>query len=255
MRSKMTLPAILAAAIVGLSLAAPVHAQSASDHGDHAAPMHKPEHGAQLYGQVLVEQLEYQFQDGKDVMAWDAQAWYGGDYEKIRLKTEGSWKPGDSPGDAEVQLLYSRLLGYYWDLQGGVRHDFRPEPSRTYGVIGLQGLAPGYFEVDVNGFVSEDGDFSARLKAEYDLLITQRLILQPKAEINIAASDVPELGVGQGLNDIELGLRLRYEITREFAPYVGLTWHRKLGETANFARNEGEDVDEFALLAGVRFWF
>lgn len=255
MPSKLKLPAILAGALFCLPLAAPVIAQTASEQGDHAAAAHKPEHGAQLYGQVLVEQLEYRFQDGKDVLAWDAQAWYGGDYDKIRFKTEGSWKPGDSPGDAEVQLLYSRLLAYYWDVQAGLRHDIRPEPSRSYGVIGLQGLAPGYFEVDVNGFVSEEGDFSARLKAEYDLLITQRLILQPKAEINIAASDVPELGVGQGINDIELGLRLRYEVVREFAPYVGITWHRKLGETANFARHEGEDVDEFAMLAGVRFWF
>jgi copper resistance protein B len=251
MGSNARLPTLVAGALVCLSLATPVHAQSASEH----APMHKPEHGAQLYGQVLVEQLEYRFQDGKDVTAWDAQAWYGGDYEKIRLKTEGAVKPGEGVEDAEVQLLYSRLVGYYWDVQAGVRHDFRPEPSRTYGVIGLQGLAPGYFEVDLNGFVSEEGDVSARLKAEYDLLITQRLVLQPKAEINLAVQDVPELGIGQGFNDLELGLRLRYEITREFAPYVGISWHRKLGETANFARNEGEDPDEFAMLAGIRFWF
>jgi copper resistance protein B len=255
MRSKTKLRAIVAGAVACLSLAAPVHAQSAPDHGHPSAPAHKPEHGAKLYGQVLVEQLEYRFQNGKDVMNWDAQAWYGGDYEKIRLKTEGALRPSDGVEDAEVQLLYARLVAYYWDIQAGVRHDFRPEPSRSYGVIGLQGLAPGYFEVDLNGFVSEEGDFSGRLKAEYDLLITQRLILQPKVEINIAAQDVPELGIGQGLNDVELGLRLRYEIVREFAPYIGVTWHRKLGETANFARREGEDVDEFAMLAGVRFWF
>jgi copper resistance protein B len=254
----MKKPILLAAVVAGaacLALAAPVQAQSDSDHAHPSAPSHKAEHGGQLYGQVLVEQLEYRLQGGKDVMAWDAQAWYGGDYEKIRLKTEGAFKPGDGVEDAEVQLLYSTLVGYYWDLQAGVRHDFRPEPSRSYGVVGLQGLAPGYFEVDVNGFVSEEGDFSARLKAEYDLLITQRLILQPKAEINLAAQDVPELGIGQGLNDIELGLRLRYEFAREFAPYIGVAWHRKLGETASLARREGADVDEFAVLAGVRFWF
>lgn len=254
MRNRMIFSALVAGTAC-LVLAASVRAQSESDHAQPSAPSHNVEHGGQLYGQVLVEQLEYRFQAGKDVMAWDAQAWYGGDYEKIRLKTEGAFKPGDRAEDAEVQLLYSRLVGYYWDVQAGVRHDFRPEPSRSYGVVGLQGLAPGYFEIDLNGFVSEEGDFSARLKAEYDLLITQRLILQPKAEINLAAQDVPELGVGQGLNDIELGLRLRYEFAREFAPYVGVSWHRKLGETANFARRDGEDVDEFAVLAGVRFWF
>lgn len=250
-----TLFTALVAAASCLWLAAPVQAQSDSDHAHPSVPSHKAEHGGQLFGQVLVEQLEYRFQDGKNVMAWDAQAWYGGDYEKVRLKTEGAFKPGDGVADAEVQVLYSRLVGYYWDLQAGIRHDVRPEPSRSYGVVGLQGLAPGYFELDLNGFVSDEGDFSARLKAEYDLLITQRLILQPKAEINLAAQDVPELGIGQGLNDIELGLRLRYEFAREFAPYIGVTWHRKLGETANLARREGEDVDEVAVLAGVRFWF
>lgn len=253
MRNRFSIPAIMAVAC--LVLAGPVHAQQPSDATHPATSSHKPEHGGQLYGQILVEQLEYRLQDGKDVMAWDAQAWYGGDYEKIRLKTEGAFKPGDGVANAEMQLLYSRLLGYYWDIQAGIRHDVRPEPSRSYGVIGLQGLAPGFFEIDLNGFVSERGDLSARLKAEYDLLITQRLILQPKAEINLAAQDVPELAIAQGLNDIELGLRLRYEVSREFAPYVGISWHRKLGETANLARNEGDDVEEFSLLAGVRFWF
>lgn len=246
---------IIAGTVACMSLAAPAIAQTAFDHSQPSGPSHKVEHGGQLYGQLLVEQLEYRFQDGDGVLAWDAQAWYGGDYEKIRLKTEGTIEPGHGVEDAEVQLLYSRLVGYYWDIQAGVRHDFRPEPSRSYGVIGLQGLAPGYFEVDLNGFISQDGDLSARFKAEYDLLITQRLILQPKAEVNLAFQDVPELGVAQGFNDIELGLRLRYEVAREFAPYIGVTWHRKLGETANIARGEGEEVDELSVLVGIRFWF
>ncbi|HTI87092.1 MAG TPA: copper resistance protein B [Alphaproteobacteria bacterium] len=212
-------------------------------------------HGGTLYGQVLVEQLEYRWKDGHDVTAWDAQAWYGGDYEKLRLKTEGNLRSPQRVNDAEAQLLYSRLVGYYWDLQAGVRHDFRPKPSRSYAVIGLQGLAPGYFEVDASTFVSQDGDLSARLKADYDLLITQRLILQPKMEINVAARDVPELHTAAGLNDIELGLRLRYEFAREFAPYVGVNWKRNLGETAQLVRRSGDDPDEVAGLVGVRFWF
>lgn len=255
MRNIMNVVAIIAGAVACLALAEPVQAQMAPDDAHPAMPSHNSVHGGQLYGQILVEQLEYRFQDGKDVMAWDAQAWYGGDYEKIRLKSEGAFKSGDGVADAEVQLLYSRLVGYYWDIQAGIRHDFRPEPSRSYGVIGLQGLAPGFFEIDLNGFVSERGDLSARLKAEFDLLITQRLILQPKAELNIAAQDVPELAIAQGLNDLELGLRLRYEASREFAPYLGVAWHRKLGETAGLARRHGEDVDELAGLVGVRFWF
>lgn len=251
--------AMTVAALVSL-FALPLSAQASHHAQDSSSTQAKPNdgeaaHGTRLYGQVLVEQFEYRWQDGGDVMAWDAQAWYGGDYHKIRLKTEGALKPGDEVKDAEVQLLYSRLLGYFWDVQGGLRYDVRPEPSRSYGVIGLQGLAPGFFEIDFQGFVSEKGDVSARLKAEYDLLVTQHLILQPKAEINLAAQDVTELGIGQGLNDIELGLRLRYEFTREFAPYIGVLWNRKIGETARFARNEGEETDVFSLLAGVRFWF
>lgn len=249
MRTPMTAFRFLPTMLLVMLSAAPLHAQS-----EHTPP-HKTEHGGQLYGQVLIEQLEYRFQDGKDVVAWDGQAWYGGDYEKLRLKSEGAFRPGDGVEEAEVQLLYSRLVGYYWDLQAGLRHDVRPRPSRSYGVVGLQGLAPGFFEVDVNGFLSEQGDVSARLKAEYDLLVTQRLILQPKVEINLSAQDVPELGVAQGLNDIEFGLRLRYEVTREFAPYIGLTWHRKIGETAALARESGDDASEFAMLAGIRFWF
>lgn len=176
--------------------------------------------------------------------------------QRIWLKTQGEYSPGrDEFEKAEVQLLYSRLVGYYWDLQARVRYDFEPDPSRAYGVIGLQGLAPGYFEVDTQAFVSENGDLSARLEADYDILITQRLILQPKAELNLAVQDVPEFGIGSGINDLELGLRLRYEISREFAPYVGISWERKLGETAQIARREGGDVDIFALVAGVRFWF
>lgn len=238
---------IIAGAVLPLILAFPAVAQTMSDDPAH----HEPRTWL-----ILFDQLEYRVQDGANAVAWDGQGYYGGDYERIWFKTQGEYSTGhDEFEKAEVQLLYSRLVGYYWDLQAGVRYDFEPDPSRAYGVIGLQGLAPGYFEVDTQAFVSEEGDLSARLEAEYDILVTQRLILQPKAELNLAAQDVPELGIGGGLNDIELGLRLRYEFAREFAPYIGISWERKLGETAQMARSEGEDVDVFAVLAGVRFWF
>ena len=212
-------------------------------------------HGAEHYGQFLLDQLEYRLHGGKDQIYWQGAAWYGGDYEKIWVKTEGEADTDARFEQAEFQLLYSRLLGYYWDIQGGVRYDVRPEPDRAYGVIGLQGLAPGYFEIDLQGFLSEKGDLSARLEAEYDLLITQRLVLQPRAEVNVAAQKVRELGIGSGFNNVELGLRLRYEIEREFAPYIGIHWDRQLGRTARFAREEGEDVDALSLVAGVRLWF
>lgn len=240
---------IIAGAAFQALLAAPALAQ-AMNH-DKPPTAHEP-----LTGLVLFDQLEYRVQDGANSIAWNGQAYYGGDYQRIWLKTKGEYSTGrDEFEKAEVQLLYSRLVGYYWDLQAGVRYDFEPDPSRAYGVIGLQGLAPGYFEISTQAFVSEKGDLSARLEAEYDILITQRLILQPKAELNLAVQEVPELGIGSGINDLELGLRLRYEISREFAPYIGISWERKLGETAQIARREGEDVDIFAVLVGVRFWF
>jgi copper resistance protein B len=246
----MTWKAWSAALGVGALAPALIAAGAAAQTMSGMPAMHEP-----LIGHVLFDQLEYRVQDGEDIAAWDGQAWYGGDYNKIWFKTLGEVSGGDEVEQAEVQLLYSRLIGYYWDFQGGVRYDFSPDPSRVYGVIGLQGLAPGYFELDLQGFVSEEGDVSARLEAEYDLLITQRLVLQPKAEVNVAVQRVPELGIGRGINDVELGLRLRYEFVREFAPYIGVSWERRLGETADFAREEGEDIDNLAFVAGVRFWY
>ena len=208
-----------------------------------------------LIGHVLVDEFEYRVQDGNDVLSTEMQAWYGGDYNKVWLEFRGESQISESVEEAEVQLLYTRLIGYYWDFQGGVRYDIKPDPSRAYGQFGFQGLAPGYFEVDVKGFVSEEGDLSARFEAEYDLYVTQRLVLQPALEVNFAAQSVPELGIGSGVNDIELGLRLRYEVFREFAPYVGINYERKFAETADFAREEGEDTSSFQYVAGVRFWF
>ena len=155
----------------------------------------------------------------------------------------------------EIQLLYSRRLSDFFDAQAGVRYDFAPDPERGFGVFALQGLAPYWFEVDASAFVSNEGELSARFEAEYDLLITQKLILQPTAEVNIAAQSVRERGIGSGINDVELGLRLRYEIERKFAPYVGTSWERKIGQTADYARNEGEDVDNLSFVTGVRFSF
>lgn len=213
-----------------------------------------PGHHEPLVGHVLVDQLEQRWQDGEESVDWSAQAWYGGDYHKLWLKTEGEYRD-DEIEEAEVQLLYSRLISHFWDVQAGVRRDFRPEPARSYGVIGLQGLAPGLFELDLQGFLSTEGDVSARVEAEYDLLITQRLILQPALEINAAAQTVEELGIGSGINDVELGLRLRYEIKREFSPYIGVSWNKKLGNTADIAHREGESTDDFAIVAGLRVWF
>jgi copper resistance protein B len=201
------------------------------------------------------EQLEYRFKDGNDTLNWDAQGWVGEDYNKLWIKTEGEKEFGGALEEAEIQLLYSRIIHPFWDVQIGGRYDVRPQPQRGYGVLGIQGLAPYYFEVDAAGFVSNKGDVSARLMGEYDLLLTQKLILQPSAELNLAVQEVEELGIGSGLTDVELGLRLRYEFVREFAPYIGVVWERKVGKTADFARQEGEEVDSLSFVTGVRFWF
>ncbi len=201
------------------------------------------------------DQLEYRARDGRNALAWDVQGWIGGDYTKLWLKSEGEKPVGEAVEKAELQLLYSRLISDFFDVQAGLRYDVEPGPRRGFAVLGLQGLAPQFFEVDAAAFVSDRGEVSARLEAEYDLLLTQRLVLQPSVEVNVAAQGVAERGIGSGINDIELGLRLRYEIRREIAPYVGVHWERKLGRTASLARDDGEEVDSLSLLLGIRLWF
>jgi copper resistance protein B len=201
------------------------------------------------------DQFEYRNQDGRDSLKWDAQGWYGGDTDKLWLKSQGDKPVGGKVNDAEVQLLYSRLWTDFFDVQAGVRYDPEPRPRRGYAVLGVQGLAPYYFESDAALFLSNEGEVTARFSAEYELLLTQRLILQPAFEINLAAQDVEERAIGSGVNDIELGLRLRYEIRREFAPYIGVNWQRKLGQTADIARSNSEDAEIPSLVAGIRLWF
>lgn len=212
-----------------------------------------------VLGLLLVDQLEYRSNDdGPDTLNWDAEGWIGTDYHKLWLKTEGEDRRSGDSGEWEVQALYSRLVAPFWDFQAGLRHDRiygARDRDRSFAVVGFEGLAPYWFEVTPALFLSEDGDLSARFTASYELLFTQRLILQPSFEINAAAQKVQEFDVGSGINDVELGLRLRYEIEREFAPYIGVSWTNKLGETADIARSEGEETRDFAVMAGVRFWF
>ena len=210
----------------------------------------------QLFTLVKIDQLEYRSQDGDDIAAWDGQTRIGTDRHKLALKSEGEYVAAPSKlENAEVQLLYQRLISDFFDVQIGVRHDFEPDPSRTFAVVGINGLAPQWLEVDASFFLSEEGDVSARFEVEYDLLITQRLVLEPAAEINVAFSDDQPTGVGSGIGDVELGLRLRYEIERELAPYLGINWERKLGNTSDFARAEGEDDNVFSIVAGLRIFF
>lgn len=209
-----------------------------------------------LFTLVKIDQLEYRKQDGNDLIVWEGQGRIGNDENKLTLKTEGEYvRNADLFENAETQLLYQRMISDFFDAQIGIRHDIKPDPSRTFGVIGVNGLAPQWFETDASFFVSHKGDASVRLEAEYDILFTQRLVLEPSAEINIAFSNDEKTGVGSGLSDVELGLRLRYEITREFAPYIGINWERKIGNTSDFASEEGEDSNVFSVVAGLRVFF
>ncbi len=185
----------------------------------------------------------------------EAQGWVGTDFHKAFLKTEVETEFGEGVEVAEVQLLYSRLISDFFDAQAGIRYDFEPHTSRAYAVVGLQGLAPQWFEVDTALFLSEKGDFSARVEAEYELLITQRLVLQPLVEVNVSFQDVDELDIAAGPTSAEFGLRLRYEFFREFAPYIGVAYERDLFDTADIARDHGEDVDALTFVAGIRLFF
>ncbi len=202
---------------------------------------------------LLLDRFEYRARSGSDGWAWGAQGWWGGDYNKLWFKSEGEGEWHGAAERADVQALYARRVSPYWHLQAGVRRDARPTPSRNQGVLAIQGLAPYWFNVEASAFFGNG--LSGRLEAEYDQLITQRLILQPRIETNFSASADAARGVGSGVNDLELGLRLRYEIRREFAPYIGVNWMRQFGGTADLARAAGRDTRETALVLGVRIWY
>ena len=213
------------------------------------------EHGGGTFSQLMFNLAEYQARAGGDGYRWDGEAWIGGDIDRLTLKSEGGGAFREGVESAELQALYSHAVGSYFNLQAGLRLDFQPGPSRTYATIGFEGLAPYWFEVEGALFLSNKGDLLGRLEGYYDQRITQKLILQPMAELNFALQDVAETGTGSGLSDLELGLRLRYEIVKEFAPYVGVEWARKVGDTARFARAAGEDANGVSFVMGVRAWF
>ena len=216
----------------------------------------QPVHDNEIFAVFRGDRLEYQTREGNGTLLWDVQAWVGSDYNKLWFKSEGTWLiDEDKFQEAETELFYSRNITTFWDLQIGVRHDFKPDPDRTFAALGVQGLAPYWFEVEATAYLSEDGDLSAGFEAEYDLLLSQRLILQPRFETSVAVQEVEKYGVGRGVNDIELGARLRYEIRREVAPYIGVSWSRKLGDTADLADDEGKDIDVISFVIGVRVWF
>lgn len=212
------------------------------------------EHGGATISKVMVNLAEYQIRDGASGYRWDGQAWFGGDINRLVLKSEGEGTVNEAVESAEVQALYSRAVGVYTDIQAGLRQDFNPG-TRTYATIGAETLLPYWFEVEGAAFLSNKGELLGRVEGYYDLLVTNYVILQPRAELNFSAKNSAELHLGSGLTNAELGLRLRYEFTREFAPYIGISWDRKVGQTADFARAHGQSTEETSLVIGIRTFF
>lgn len=200
---------------------------------------------------ALVDQLEWRSGRGGDGPAWSASGWVGGDINRLWFRSEGEAEGGDV-GGASAHLLYGRAVARWWDVVGGIRQDLQPG-AQTWLALGVQGLAPGFFEVEATAYVSDAGQTAAHLEIEYDLLLTNRLVLQPVIEANLYGRPNPGLGVGRGLSTAEAGFRLRYEIRREFAPYVGLTWERRFGRTRDLSDDEANGAPR--LVTGVRVWF
>jgi copper resistance protein B len=206
---------------------------------------------------VLVDRLEWQQGPDEHAFAWDAKAWFGHDDNRLWLRSEGKGEPPEHGRveHADIEALWGKPVSPWWDVLFGVRHDFDPGPSQTWAAIGVQGMAPYKFEVQATAYLGEGGQSALQAEVEYDLLLTNRLILQPRIEATAYGRDDDARGIGSGLSEVDVGLRLRYEVRREFAPYIGIEWGRSFGGTSDFARLEGEDVEDTRVVAGVRFWF
>ena len=205
-------------------------------------------------GRVLFDQFEWRNSAAGSDLTWDAEAWYGGDTDKVWMRSEGD-RVGGTTQNARADLLWDHTFARWWSVQAGGREDFGAGPPRTWAAIGVQGLATNWFNTEATFYVGEQGRTALRLKSEFDLLFTQRLILQPEAEANLYGKSDPQRQLGSGLSDLEIGLRLRYEIRREFAPYCGVVWSRQFGGTADRVRASGENPSDAQFVAGVRAWF
>ncbi len=235
--------ALVAAAFVGPSGPAQVSAQTMDQMN---------------YLFIMVNDLEHARGLSERPVVLDAEGWYGGDYNRLWMKVEGDASTREAEGEIEGQLLFSRLVAPYWDLQAGVRVDHAwggGGQTRPHLALGLQGLAPYWFEVETSLFLDVDGNVSGAFSAGYDMLLSQSLILEPELEVGVALQDVPEWGIASGVHDLELGARLRFEIVREFSPYVGYVWHRSFGDTAELLRAAGAPYREGSFVFGIRAWY
>ncbi|MGY3041657.1 copper resistance protein B [Rhodanobacter sp. TND4EL1] len=205
-------------------------------------------------GMLLIDQLEAFHGRDANGQSWEAEGWYGNDENKLWVRTEGERSRGKLE-DGDLEALWNHNIATYWSTQLGARQDLGEGPKRSWAAFGVQGLAPYWFEVEATGYVGASGRTAARLRADYEMLFTQRLILQPEAEINLYGKNDPQRRIGSGVSDIQFGLRLRYEIRRQFAPYIGVNWVRRIGTTADYARQDHQPILDRQIVAGVRIWF
>lgn len=240
------------------SQAAPVEPIPTLTDADRAAAFpdlaHGMHHAPERNSFVMFDRLEAVDLDHGRGEAWEAQAWFGSDLNRLWLRSEGERERGHTEA-ADLEVLYGRSVTPWWDVVAGLKHDFKPGRSRDWAAFGVQGLAPYKFEVSATAYIGESGATAATIEAEYEVLLTNRLILQPRVEVEAFGKDDPARGIGSGLSTVEAGLRLRYEFTRRFAPYVGVAWERAYGGTADHRRDDGEAVEDTHLVAGLRLWF
>jgi len=233
----------------------PIPAPSDTDRAAAFAPLrHAHLHEGAINSLVRFNRFEAWDADPGSGQAWEGRAWIGGDVQRLWLRSEGEREHGRT-ASADLEVLYGRGIGSWWDLLAGVRHDFNPGPSRNWAAIGVQGLAPYKFEVAATAYLGDGGHTALRAEVEYELLLGNRLVLQPLVEVELYGRDDPQRGTGSGLATAEAGLRLRYEVTRRFAPYLGVARERAFGGTADHRRLAGDPVDDTRWVAGVRWWF
>ena len=229
-------------------------ANMAGSKASEAAPFGPPVDDEHVWVHAILDQFEGRLGDGASRLRWQGEAWAGTDENRIRFKSEGTWRPDSGVEDGQQELYYSRPISTYFDALVGARYDLDAGAGRAWAAFGVEGLAPLFFHVSATGYVSDKGRFTAKLEASHDLLITQRLVLQPQIELNLYGKDDPARAIGSGLSDLDAGLRLRYEITRKFAPYIGVTYEKKFGKTARLVEAEGEDPDAVRVTIGLRIW-
>ncbi|MQQ34713.1 copper resistance protein CopB [Pseudomonas sp. SZ57] len=211
-------------------------------------------HDSAINSYFLADKLEWQDANDGSALAWDLSGWIGGDIDRLLLRSEGERTNGKTE-EAEIQALWGHSISPWWDVVAGARQDFKPGAPQTWAAFGLQGQAISDLDIEATAFIGEAGQTAARLEADYDLQLTSNVVLQPTAELNFYGKNDPQRGNGSGLSTSEFGLRLRYEIIPQFAPYIGVSWDRSYGKTADYAREDDEDTQDARLVVGVRMWF